>query len=165
MDTKKLINQVNQLRESRVESLKSFGETAHRLQTVALVNGVEWINDSKATDVETTYLSLELMQKPLVWIVGSAEEYQDYSVLDKMIKYKIKSIICFGKSETTLKYRYATWVDSYAHKSTLEEAVACAAEWVQKGDAVLFSPATPGFDLFGGFRLRGEVFEKLVKEL
>jgi UDP-N-acetylmuramoylalanine--D-glutamate ligase len=165
MDAKKLIHQVNQLRASRVESLQSFSDIAHRLQPVAVVKGVEWINDSKATDVDTTYLSLELMKKPLVWIVGSAEEYQDYSVLDKMIKFKVKSIICFGKSETTLKYRYATWVDSYAHKSTLEEAVACAADWAQKGDAVLFSPATPGFDLFGGFRLRGEVFEKLVKEI
>ncbi|MFN3916901.1 MAG: hypothetical protein ACK4K0_04080 [Flavobacteriales bacterium] len=165
MDTKKLIHQVNQLRASRVESLKSFGDVAHRLQPVALVNGVEWINDSKSTDIETAYLSLELMQKPLVWIIASAEEYQDYSALDKMVKYKVKSIICFGKPETTLKYRYATWVDTYAHKNTLEEAVACAADWAQKGDAVLFSPATPGFDLFGGFRLRGEVFEKLVNEL
>jgi UDP-N-acetylmuramoylalanine--D-glutamate ligase len=165
MESKKIQSQIEQLKQNRLDSLKSFSEIAHRMQTVAVKNGVEWVNDSKATDVDTTYLSLEMINKPTVWIVGSAEEFQDYTVLDKLVKYKVKSIICFGKPETTIKYRFASWVDMYAHKETLEDAIWCAQKWSESGDAVLFSPATPGFEMFGDFRNRGEAFTSIVSNL
>ena len=161
---KSKLQQAGKLQQIRVNNLQAFHDIAHRMQTVAIINNVEWINDSKATDTDTSYLSLEMIGKPVVWIIGSSDTHQNYEVFDKLVKYKVKSIICFGKPETVIKYRFATWVDAYAHKATLEEAVACAAEWSKPGDAVLFSPATSGFDDFGDFRERGKTFENLVKQ-
>ena len=105
------------------------------------------------------------MEKPVIWIAGSSDVDLDYSVLDKLVKYKVKKIICFGAYETNLKYSFANMVDGYAHKSTLEEAVATASEWSENDDVVLFSPASSSFNLYDNYQFRGEHFRHLVENL
>jgi UDP-N-acetylmuramoylalanine--D-glutamate ligase len=162
---KKVQSLRNQMLEARKKSMSRFSDIEHRLESVATKNGVEWINDSKATDLDSTYYSLELMEKPVIWLVGSSDVEMDYSVLDKLVKYKVKKIICFGGYETNLKYSFANMVDGYAHKSTLEEAVATAAEWSENDDVVLFSPASSSFNLYDNYQFRGEHFRNLVGRL
>ncbi|MCB9189122.1 MAG: hypothetical protein H6599_07545 [Flavobacteriales bacterium] len=154
-----------QMLEARKKSMSLFADIAHRLETVAEINGVEWINDSKATDLDSTYYSLELMDKPVIWIAASSETELPYSMLEKLVKYKVKQIICFGAYETNLKYSFANMVDGYAHKSTLDEAVATAAQWAEKDDVVLFSPGTSSFSLYENYRERGEHYRALVNDL
>lgn len=162
---KKVQSLRNQMLEARKKSMSLFSDMSHRLESVAIKDGVEWINDSKATDLDSTYYSLELMEKPVIWIVGSSDVEMDYSVLDKLVRYKVKRIVCFGGYETNLKYSFANMVDGYAHKSTLEEAVATAAEWSDKDDVVLFSPASSSFNLYDNYQFRGEHFRHLVEKL
>ena len=162
---KKVQSLRNQMLEARKKSMSLFADISHRLESVATVNNVEWINDSKATDLDSTYYSLELMEKPVIWIAGSSDVELDYSVLDKLVKYKVKRIICFGSYETNLKYSFANMVDGYAHKSTLEEAVATAKAWSESDDVVLFSPAAGSFSLYESYRERGEHFKYLVNNL
>lgn len=162
---KKVQSLRNQMLEARKKSMSLFSDISHRLESVAIKNGVEWINDSKATDLDSTYYSLELMEKPVIWIAGSSDIEMDYSVLDKLVKYKVKKIICFGGYETNLKYSFANMVDGYAHKSTLEEAVATAAAWSENDDVVLFSPASSSFNLYDNYQFRGEHFRNLVEKM
>lgn len=152
----------DQLIEARSKSMSLFGDIAHRLESIAELEGVEWINDSKSTDLDSTYYSLELVGKPMVWIVGSTDVENDYSIFEKLVKFKVKSIVCFGPAETRIKYSFANLVDTYAHKSTLEEAVEMAKQLSKEGDAVLFSPACSSFELFNDFRDRGNAFKRLV---
>ena len=162
---KKVQSLRNQMLEARKKSMSLFADISHRLESVATVYNVEWINDSKATDLDSTYYSLELMEKPVIWIAGSSDVELDYSVLDTVVKYKVKRIICFGSYETNLKYSFANMVDGYAHKPTLEEAVATAKEWAESDDVVLFSPAAGSFSLYESYRERGEHFKYLVNNL
>jgi len=154
-----------QLLEARNKSISLFGDIAHRLETCAEINEVEYINDSKSTDLDSTYYSLELISKPVVWIVGSAEVVNDYSIFEKLVKFKVKSIICFGNSETKIKYTFANLVDVYAHKETVAEAVELAAKLAKNGDAVLFSPACSSYEHFTDFRDRGNQFKTEVERL
>ncbi len=165
MENKNIVNIKNQLLAARKKSMQLFADIAHRLETVAEINGVEWINDSKATDLDSTYYSLELMEKPVIWIVGASDVESDYSIFDKLVRYKVKRIICFGGYETQIKYSFAGIIDGYAHKQTLEEAVETAAEWAKNEDVVLFSPACSSYELYEDFRARGEDFRSLVKGL
>lgn len=168
MENKKVIQNQSlkdQLLNARKKSMSLFSNIEHRLETVATKNGVEWINDSKATDIDSTYYSLELMEKPIIWIVGSSEVENDYSVFNKLVKYKVKQIICFGNYETKIKYSFANLVDTYAHKNTLDEAVTLAAEWASNEDVVLFSPACSSFDFYSDFRQRGDHFKELVNKI
>lgn len=151
-----------QLIDARNKSRSLFGDIAHRLESVIELDEVEYINDSKSTDLDSTYYSLELIGKPMVWIVGSTDLENDYSIFEKLVKFKVKSIVCFGPYETRIKYSFANLVDTYAHKVTLEEAVEIAKELSLPGDAVLFSPACPSYDLFSDFRERGNTFKKLI---
>ena len=162
---KKIQSLKNQMLEARKKSMSLFADISHRLESLGMKNGVEWINDSKATDLDSTYYSLELMEKPVIWIVGSSDSTLDYSILDKLVKYKVKNIICFGAYETNLKYSFANVVDGYAHKATLEEAVQTAMQWATTDDVVLFSPATSSFELYENYRERGEHFKSIVNNL
>ncbi len=154
-----------QLLEARNKSMSLFGDIAHRLETCAELNGVEYINDSKSTDLDSTYYSLELISKPVVWIVGSTEVENDYSIFEKLVKFKVKSVICFGAPETRIKYSLANLVDTYAHKGTIADAVAYASELAREGDVVLFSPACSSYEMFSDFRERGNEFKHEVNKL
>lgn len=165
MDMKKTKSLREQMIEARKKSRELFSDIEHRLEPVATIDGVEWINDSKATDLDATYYSLELLEKPLVWVVQSNELIKDYSIFDKLVKYKVKKIICFGAYETQIKYSFANVVDGYAHKDTLAEALTVAKNWATPNDAVLFSPACSGYDLYKNYRERGEEFRLFVNNL
>lgn len=154
-----------QMLEARKKSMSLFSDIAHRIETVATINGVEWINDSKATDLDSTYYSLELIEKPVIWIVQSNELEKDYSIFEKLVRYKVKNIVCFGSYETQIKYSFASIVDGYAHKETLAEAVLLAKSWAKSNDAVLFSPACSGYDVYESYRERGEEYRMLVNNL
>ena len=154
-----------QMLEARKSSINLFSDIGHRLESVFVKKGVEWINDSKATDVDSSYYSLELMDKPVIWIVGASDVKRDYSVFDKLVRYKVKKVICFGSYETQIKYTFAGITDGYAHKSTLEDALLTASEWSQEGDVVLFSPACSSFDLYDDYKQRGEHFKSLISNL
>jgi UDP-N-acetylmuramoylalanine--D-glutamate ligase len=151
-----------QMLEARKKSMNLFSDIGHRLESVGVKNGVEWINDSKATDIDSSYYSLELMEKPIIWIVGASDVERDYSVFDKLVRYKVKKVICFGSYETQIKYTFAGITEGYAHKETLEDAMVTAAEWSKDGDVVLFSPACSSFDLYDDYRQRGEHFKSLI---
>lgn len=165
MEKQRVKSLKEQMLEARKKSMSLFSDIGHRLETVAVKDGVEWINDSKATDLDSTYYSLELMEKPVIWIVGSSDTEADYSIFDKLVRYKVKNIICFGNYETKIKYTFAGIVDSYAHKDTLEEAIQTAKEWSREEDVVLFSPACSSFELYENYRDRGEHFKHLVNNL
>jgi len=165
MEKNKVKSLQAQMLEARKKSMSLFSDIGHRLESVAVKNGVEWINDSKATDIDSSYYSLELMEKPVIWIIGSSDMERDYSVFDKLVRYKVKRVICFGSYETQIKYTFAGITEGYAHKDTLEEAIDTAAEWSQQDDVVLFSPACSSFDLYDDYRQRGEHFKSLINNM
>jgi UDP-N-acetylmuramoylalanine--D-glutamate ligase len=144
-----------------------MSDIAYRLETVALMNDVEIINDSKSTDLFSTHYSLELMDKPVVWIAGASEFEEDYTVIHKLVKYKVKSLIIFGKCEPGLKLmkEMHPMVDHLSWYNTLDLAVVKAWSLCRKGDAMLFSPACPSFEMFEDFRQRGQIFNRLIETL
>lgn len=155
----------NQLIEARKKSMSQFGDIAHRLEVCENNCGVDYINDSKATDLDSTYYSLEQMNKPVIWIVGSSDVENDYSIFEKLVKFKVKTIICFGIPETRIKYSFANLVDIFSHKNSLQEAVEFASEISKNGDAVLFSPACSSYNTFKDYRDRGNQFKEEVAKL
>ena len=165
MEKNKVVSLKAQMLEARKKSMNLFSDIGHRLESVVVKNGIEWINDSKATDIDSSYYSLELMDKPVIWIVGASDVERDYSVFDKLVRYKVKKVICFGSYETQIKYTFAGITEGYAHKETLEEAIVTAAEWSKEDDVVLFSPACSSFDLYDDYRQRGEHFKSLISKL
>ena len=165
MEKNKVENLKAQILEARKKSMNLFSDIGHRLESVGVKNGVEWINDSKATDIDSSYYSLELMEKPVIWIVGSSDVLRDYSVFDKLVRYKVKKVICFGSYETQIKYTFAGITEGYAHKETLEEAILTAAEWSKEDDVVLFSPACSSFNLYDDYSQRGEHFKSLISNI
>jgi UDP-N-acetylmuramoylalanine--D-glutamate ligase len=162
MEQNKIKGQKARMLEARKNSINLFSDVGHRLESVGIKNGVEWINDSKATDIDSSYYSLELMDKPVIWIVGASDIQRDYAVFDKLVRYKVKKVICFGSYETQIKYTFAGITEGYAHKETLEGAVLTASEWSKEGDVVLFSPACSSFNLYDDYRQRGEHFKSLI---
>jgi len=151
---------------ARTASLQLFAGIEHRMETVRHWNGVEFINDSKSTDIESTYYSLELINAPITWIVGSTELETDYSHVLKFVKYKVVNLIVFGKSnDTSLFDMYSCLVDCYVKKESLNEALEFVTSKTKSGSVVLFSPACSSFDLYEDFQDRGEHYRKLVNNL
>lgn len=163
MNRIKLINK--ELLEARKKSLASFSEMDYRLESLGVINGVEWINDSKATDLESTHYALSLIEQPIIWIVESSTLQKDYSIFEKLARYKVKTIICYGAYETNIKYTLAGVVEGYAHKKSLAEAVFLAQEVVKEKEVVLFSPACPTNDIYNSYKERGQEFSLLVMNL
>lgn len=165
MEMHKVKSLKEKMLEARKKSMSLFSDIDHRLETVEIKNGVEWINDSKATDLDSSYYSIDLMEKPVIWIVGSSEIESDYSIFDKLVRYKVKQIICFGDYETKIKYSFAGIVDGYAHKDNLADAVETAQAWSKEEDVVLFSPGCNSYENYDNYRQRGEHFRWLVDNL
>ena len=99
MEQNKIKGQKARMLEARKNSINLFSDVGHRLESIGIKNGVEWINDSKATDIDSSYYSLELMDKPVIWIVGASDVQRDYAVFDKLVRYKVKKVICFGSGK------------------------------------------------------------------
>ncbi len=147
------------------ESLSDFQNIEHRLEFVNKVNGVEYINDSKATNVNSTWYALESMQHPTVWIVGGIDKGNDYNMLTELVTQKVKAIVCLGLDNKKIKKAFSKLVDVFVETKTAEEAVRSAARLSTKGDAVLLSPCCSSFDLFDNYEDRGRKFKQAVKSL
>ena len=155
----------NDLLKQRNISRSTFSDIAHRLETIIEYNGVEWVNDSKSTDIEATSFSMEMINKPIIWIVGADESRRNLILVKKLVKYKVLKIVCFGAFDTAIKYSLGDIVESYAYKQKLSEAVKVAFEWSKKGELVLFSPACPSIGQYENYRERGSHFSELVMKL
>jgi UDP-N-acetylmuramoylalanine--D-glutamate ligase len=147
------------------ESLIDFQNVEHRLEYVASVGGVEFINDSKATNVNSTWYALESMDKPVVWIVGGVDKGNDYTALLPLVKDKVKVIVCLGTDNNKIHEAFGKDVDLMLNTSSAEEAVHVAKRFAAKGDVVLLSPACASFDLFANYEDRGWQFKAAVKNL
>ncbi len=147
------------------ESLRDFSGVEHRLERFIKVHGIEFINDSKATNVNSSWYALECMTGPTVWIVGGVDKGNDYSSLIPLVKEKVKGIVCLGTDNTKLHQAFDSVVDTIADAGSMKEAVNKAYKMGEKGDTVLLSPCCASFDLFKSYEDRGAQFKECVREL
>lgn len=147
------------------ESLSDFVNVEHRLEFVAKVHGIEFINDSKATNVNSTWFALESMDKPTVWIVGGVDKGNDYSELVPLVKDKVKAIICLGRDNGKIREAFEGVIENIVETTTAMEAVAYGYRFAKKNETVLLSPACASFDLFENYEHRGNEFKKAVRAL
>ena len=147
------------------ESLQSFEGVEHRLEFVQEVNGITFINDSKATNVNSVWYALECANAPVIWIAGGIDKGNDYSTLLPLVRDKVKHLICMGKNNAPLHAAFDELVESSWDVSSAEEAVAKAYELGAPGDTALLSPACASFDLFGSYEQRGRAFKAAVRRL
>ena len=147
------------------ESLSSFEGAEHRLENVAKIDGIEYINDSKATNINATFYALECMDKQTVWIVGGVDKGNDYNDLLSLVREKVKAIVCLGLDNDKIKNMFSNVVDIIVETAGAEEAVKVAHKLSEKGDAVLLSPACASFDLFENYEDRGRQFKAAVRSL
>lgn len=156
---------VNIRKETIKESLSDFQNIPHRMEFVAKVNGVEFYNDSKATNINSTWYALETMEGPLVWIVGGIDKGNDYSMIRDMVSAKVNSIVCLGKDNKKILEAFEDVIEPIEFALTAEEAVQKAYELARNGEKVLLSPACASFDLFESYEDRGNKFKNAVKAL
>ncbi len=147
------------------QSLADFQHIEHRLEFVASIHGVDYINDSKATNVNSTWYALESMQKTVVWIAGGLDKGNDYKELEPLVQAKVRAIICLGKDNKKLKAAFSGMVEHFFEVQTADDAVRAAYSIARRGEAVLLSPACASFDLFENFEDRGNKFKKAIKNL
>lgn len=147
------------------ESLENFQGVEHRLEHVLKINKVQYINDSKATNVNATYFALESMDAPTVWIVGGVDKGNDYKELFPFVNEKVKAIICLGVDNSKLFEAFGNMVDIIVETQFMSEAVKIAYKVTEAGDNVLLSPACASFDLFENYEDRGNQFKQAVRNL
>jgi len=145
------------------ESLGDFVNAEHRMEFVAKVNGIEFINDSKATNINATWFALESMEKPVVWIVGGVDKGNDYSELISLVKGKVKAIICLGSDNKKLFAAFSDLVENIVEANSAIEAVAYGYKLAKNDEVVLLSPACASFDLFENYEDRGNQFKHAVR--
>lgn len=148
-------------------SLKTFSPIEHRLEPVLNVGGVLYVNDSKATNIDAAWYALECQTRPVVWIVGGTDKGNDYSVLEGLVKEKVKAIVCLGKDNAKIHAAFEKTVgkDRICDTLSADEAVRKAAGFACSGDVVLLSPCCASFDLFKNYEDRGEQFKNAVRHL
>ncbi|HTD93938.1 MAG TPA: UDP-N-acetylmuramoyl-L-alanine--D-glutamate ligase [Chitinophagaceae bacterium] len=147
------------------EAVQDFQSLEHRMEPVATIRGVEFINDSKATNVNSTWYALESMTKPTVLILGGVDKGNDYSLITELVKEKVKAIICLGTDNRKIHEAFGNIVSPIVNTGSALESVHAAFHFATKGDVVLLSPACASFDLFKNYEDRGSQFKKAVKEL
>jgi len=147
------------------ESLSHFEGVEHRLELVRILDGVRYLNDSKATNINSVWYALQSMQSPVVLILGGRDKGNDYKELEKLIRSKVHTIIAIGESKEIVRTQTQAMVNSFLMAETMEDAVHQAKKCAKKGDAVLLSPACASFDMFDGYEHRGQVFKTLVNNL
>lgn len=152
-------------KDSLRESLSDFVNVEHRMEFVAKVHGIEFINDSKATNVNSTWFALETMDKPTVWIVGGVDKGNDYSELKALVNDKVKAIICLGENNGKIIDTFSDVVETIVECNSAMEAVAYGYRLAKKDETVLLSPACASFDLFENYEDRGNQFKAAVRAL
>lgn len=144
--------------------LRNFPQVEHRLETVRVKDGVTYINDSKATNVDSSWYALDSMAAPVVWIAGGTDKGNDYSVLLDLVREKVKVLICMGLDNRKLVESFSG-ICEVVDTNNLADAVAAAKRYAQSGDTVLLSPCCASFDLFKNYENRGELFKEVVRQL
>jgi UDP-N-acetylmuramoylalanine--D-glutamate ligase len=152
------------LKEIR-SALKTFKNAPHRLEPVGVINGIEYINDSKATNVDSVVYALGSYAKPLVWIAGGVDKGNDYNLIKEEVQKKVKALICLGKDNEKLKTAFGDVVPVIRETQSVKELVRIALALAKEGDVVLLSPACASFDLFKNYEDRGTQFREAVQEL
>ncbi len=147
------------------QSLSDFQNIEHRLEYVGTIHGVDFINDSKATNVNSTWYALESMSRPVVWIAGGTDKGNDYSLLRDVVASNVKAIVCLGKDNARIHRAFSDLIPDITNTKSAPEAVNAASRFAKNGDVVLLSPACASFDLFENYEDRGNKFKKSVKEL
>jgi len=161
-----MIAKVLELRnESIRESMADFQNIEHRLEFVANISGIRFINDSKATNVNSTWYALESMSTDVVLILGGVDKGNDYSMLRELVKQKVRAIVCLGKDNKRIHEAFDDDVEVIVNTASASEAAMVAFHLAKKGDTVLLSPACASFDLFKNYEDRGNQFKLAVKEL
>ena len=145
-------------------SIYEFSPVEHRLEPAGAKDGVEWINDSKATNVDSVWYALESMTRPVVWIAGGTDKGNDYEPLKAFAREKVKALVCMGVDNEKLVREFTGVVPTVVSTSSLDEAMRAARELAAEGDTVLLSPACASFDLFKNYEQRGAMFKQWVKE-
>ncbi|HQO86205.1 MAG TPA: UDP-N-acetylmuramoyl-L-alanine--D-glutamate ligase [Bacteroidia bacterium] len=152
-------------KESIRESFADFRNAEHRMEFVNTVHGIDFINDSKATNVNSAWFALESMQKPVVWILGGVDKGNEYEMLNDLVKEKVKAIVCLGKDNKKIHEAFGSIVSDITDTLSAQEAVSVAYQKGKKGDVVLLSPCCASFDLFKNYEDRGRQFKAAVKAL
>ncbi|MBS1510215.1 MAG: UDP-N-acetylmuramoyl-L-alanine--D-glutamate ligase [Bacteroidetes bacterium] len=147
------------------EALQTFESLEHRMEPVSSIKNVEFINDSKATNVNSTWFALESMEKPVILILGGVDKGNDYSLIKELVKEKVKAIVCMGIDNSKIHAAFEDVVPDIADTASARDAVQTAFSFAAKGDVVLLSPACASFDLFKNYEDRGKQFKQAVKEL
>lgn len=147
------------------QGLQSFAPVAHRMEVLGKIHGVEYINDSKATNVDAVYYALGAMQQPVVWIAGGQDKGNDYAPLLPLVKEKVRAMICLGLDNEKLIETFGGQVEELRQARSAAEAVEQAAAVAKAGETVLLSPACASFDLFKNYEQRGELFKAAVRAL
>ena len=147
------------------EAIRSFEALEHRMEYVSTVRGVEFINDSKATNVNSTWYALESMERPTILILGGVDKGNDYSLIRDLVKEKVKAIVCLGLDNRKIHEAFQNDVPLMVNTASAEEAVKAAFHFATKGDTVLLSPACASFDLFKNYEDRGKQFKEAVRDL
>lgn len=155
-----------QIRKKTIrESLQGFQGVAHRLEYVSKINEVQYINDSKATNVNAAYYALDSVNPPIVWIVGGEDKGNDYKDLLPLVNQRVKAIIALGINNAKIRKTFKDLVSQFCEVQSMNEAVTKAFEWAVAGDTVLLSPACASFDLFKNYEDRGNQFKHEVEQL
>jgi len=154
------------IRKDRIrDAVTSFESLEHRMEKVATVRGIDFINDSKATNVNSAWFALESIDKPVTLILGGVDKGNDYDLIKEMVAEKVKAIVCLGIDNEKIHAAFEGIVATIIDVASAEEAVKAAYGVSQKGDVVLLSPACASFDLFKNYEDRGEQFKKAVRDL
>lgn len=152
-------------KETIRDCISNFQGAPHRLEKVLKIHHVQYINDSKATNVNATYYALDSMKTPTVWIVGGVDKGNEYKELMPLVREKVKAIVCLGLDNTKIKETFGNVVDLMVETFAMEEAVKVAYKIAERGDTVLLSPACASFDLFENYEDRGNQFKNCIKNL
>jgi len=152
-------------KESIRQSMSAFENVPHRLEFVARIHGIDFINDSKATNVNSTWYALETVESPVIWIAGGIDKGNDYSKLEELVAQKVKAIICLGIDNKKIIELFGSKVEAIYETLSAEQAVNTAYTIGKKGDTVLLSPACASFDLFENYEERGDKFKQAVRDL
>lgn len=158
-------NVENLRKDSLREKFSDFENVEHRLEFVANVHGIEYINDSKATNVNSTWYALERMKRETIWIVGGVDKTIDYSSLQALSKEKVRAIVYIGTNKSKIFENFLDKVDMIIDAGSMEEAVQMAYYIADKGETVLLSPASASFNMFENLEERGNAFKQAVRSL
>lgn len=160
------VAQLMRIRKETIrESLSNFQGVEHRLESVLKIQNVQYVNDSKATNINSTFYALDSMKTPTVWIVGGVDKGNDYSELMSLVREKVKAIVCLGVDNKKIMDAFGNVVDVMVETASMQEAVKVAQKMAEKGDTVLLSPACASFDLFENYEDRGKQFKNAVQNL